>query len=147
MHFVYLPEACSDDLQLDHQKLCAIRYLAGVLELPKFWSLKTEGADTGKRLFDFLSRLCKGILRLIQDTEPNGAEDEPSPHLTSARDAVDTLACATFSGFIWLHEDGEELPPYPSQLLNLVSLLTRCVFSTSKSFSSTLLYFFLKSDC
>jgi len=131
-----LPEACSDDLQLDHQKVCAIRYLAGILELPKSWRLKTEeGVDAGKRLFGFLSRLCEAILHLIQDTVPNGAENEPSPHFTSARDAIDILACATFTGFIRLHEGDEELPPYPSQLPNLVSLLTRYVFSSSKSFS------------
>ena len=109
-----LPEACSDDLQLDHQKICAIRYLAGVLELPKSWRLKTEeGADTGKWLFGFLSRLCDAILHLIQDTDPNGGEDEPSPCFTSACDAIDILACATFTGFIRLHEGDEELPSYP----------------------------------
>jgi len=123
----------SVDSLLNTEKLCAIRYLAGILELPKFWRLKIEeGIDIGKRLFGFLSRLCETIFQLIRDTEPSGSghsEDDPPPLWTSARSAVDILAFATFSGFLQLHSLCEELPPCPSQLPSMVTLLERYVLS------------------
>ena len=126
-------KACSVDSPLNPEKVCAIRYLAGFLELPKFWRLKTEeGIDIGKRLFGFLSCLCETIFVLIQDMEPSSDsvnEDDPSPLRGSARRAVDTLAFATFGGFLQVHAHYEELPPCPSRLPGIVSLLLRYVVS------------------
>ena len=136
MYFVYLQDACSADSTLSHEKLCAIRYLAGILELPKIWRLETEERiDIRKRLFDFLSQLCETIFQLIQDTAPSGSddseesEDGPSPFWTSARSAVDILAFATFGGFLQLHDLGEKLPTYPSQFTSIVTFLIRYVLS------------------
>jgi len=143
VYFVYLQDACSADSPLNTEKLSAIRCLAGILELPKIWRLKTEeGVDIGKRLFGFLSHLCETIFQLIRDTEPSGSgdsEDDPSPLWTSARSAVDILAFATFGGFFQLHDLYEELPPCPSQLPSIVTLLMRCVLSDRK-FSSFIFF-------
>jgi len=136
MYFVYLRDVCSADSPLNPEKICAIRYLAGILELPKLWRLKTEERiDIGKRLFGFLSRLCETIFQLIQDTEPTDSgdseetEDDSSPLWTSARSAVDILAFATLGGFLQLHGLDEGLPPCPSQLPNIVTFLIRYVLS------------------
>jgi len=140
MYFVYLPDACSADSPLNPEKLCAIRYLAGILELPKLWRLKSEEGiviRVWKRLFGFLSRLCETIFQLIQDMEPSGADDsegDSSPLWTSARCAVDILAFATFGGFLQLHGLDEELPLCPSRLPSIVSFLIRYVLSGWKFF-------------
>jgi len=135
----------STDSPLNTEKLCAIRYLAGILELPKFWRLKTEERiDIEKRLFGFLSRLCETNFQLIRDTEPSGSghsEDDPSPLWTSARSAVDILAFTTFSGFLQLHGLYEELPPCPSQLPSMVTLLIRYVSSGWKVTVSLFIFF------
>jgi len=126
-------DACSADSQLDHEKLCAIRYLASILELPKFWRPQIEeGINIEKRLFDFLSCLCETIIQLIRDTEPSSGDDREvdlSPLWTCARGAVDILAFATFGGFLQLHRLDEKLPSCPSQLARIVFLLKRCVLS------------------
>lgn len=126
-----LHDACSSDSRLDFEKLCGIHYLAAILELPKFWRLKTEnGIDTGKRHLDFLSRLCETIFQLMQDTELEFANDcggYSPPLWTSARHAVDILALATFDGFLRLHDLYKEHSPCPPQLSRIVSFLIRCV--------------------
>jgi len=132
MYFVRLPDACSPDCLLDFQKVCAIRYLAGVLELPKFWKLKTEEGNIGERLFGFLSLLCDTIFQLIRDTKPSGKDDseDESPLWTSARFSVDILAFVTFGGFLQLHNLREELPHCPLHWLpSILSILTRYVIS------------------
>jgi len=122
----------SADSPFNTEKLCAIRYLAGILELPKIWRLKSEERiDIGKRLLDFLSALCETTFQLIRDTETSGSgdseepEDDSSPLWTSARSAVDNLAFATLGGFLQLHDLYKELTPCPSQLSSMVTLLIR----------------------
>ena len=121
-------DVCRPDSTFNYEKLCAIRYLAGFLELPKFWRLKTEeGVDTGKRLFNFLSLLCETNFQLIQDIQPSSAgdsKDDSSPLWASARYAVDDLVSATFGGFLQLQDLAEEVSPCPPQLPTIVSLLT-----------------------
>lgn len=135
----YSRDACSPDSEFDHEKLCAIRYLASILELPKFWRPQIddkEGINIEKRFFDFLSCLCQTIIQLIRDTEPSSGDDsevDSSPLWTSARNAVDILAFATFGGFLQLHRLDEKLPSCPSQLTTIVSLLKRCVVFLAES--------------
>jgi len=131
---VYLPDYCRADAHYNPDKLCAIRYLTGFLELPISWRLETEeGIFIGKELFRFLSRLFETIFQLIRDIEPSGAddlvencEDVSSPLWTSARHAVDNLVFVAFRGFLELPGDqGEEPPSSPSPLQSVVSLLTQ----------------------
>ena len=142
---VYLPDACSPDTHYNPDKLCAIRYLASFLELPKFWRLETdEGIYVGKEFFGFLSRLSETIFQLIRDIEPSGTDDaynnladDLSPLWTSARHAVDILAFATFRGFLELPGNQDHEPPSSSSLSplqSLVSLLTRYVLFGWKFF-------------
>ena len=95
IYFLCLPDSCSQSSMLNFEKVCAICYLAGILELPKFWRLKAkEGIDIGKQLFGFFSLLYDNIFQLIQDMMPSGVDDseDESPHWTSACFAVNTLA-------------------------------------------------------
>lgn len=107
-----------------------------MLELPKFWRLKTEEGDVeegdvGERLFGFLSLLCDTIFQLIRDTTPSGKDDseDESPLWTSARFSVDILAFVTFGGFLQHHSLREQLPRCPPKLPSILSLLTGYVIS------------------
>jgi len=81
-------------------QLIAIRYLAGILELPGFWS---EDYKVQKFTMD---KLCQQTLRLIEDITPGSATANDSCRLDSlAPDGVDALAAAVLvGGEEWLHK-------------------------------------------
>lgn len=75
-------------------QLIAIQYLAGILELPGFWS---EDYKAQKFTMD---KLCQQTLRLIEDITPGSAIANDSCRVDSlAPDGVDALAAA-----VWLEE-------------------------------------------
>jgi hypothetical protein len=93
--------------EFNYTKLSAIRYLAGILELPAFWE---KGINVQKRFSDILTVLCHTIFNPIQDTGKSEADvdvdlngDSP-PWMSALRDATDNLASATFDGLLRLYE-------------------------------------------
>ncbi|KAF8800987.1 hypothetical protein BYT27DRAFT_7148106 [Phlegmacium glaucopus] len=116
---------CSSIPEFNYTKLSAIRYLAGILELPTFWE---KGSNVQQRFSDVLIALCRTIFELIQDTKSEADEDVDlngdSPlWLSAARNAADILASATFDGLLRLHRLDRIISPHPPQLPNIVSLL------------------------
>ncbi|KAJ7467202.1 hypothetical protein FB451DRAFT_1561079 [Mycena latifolia] len=109
--------------EFDPPRLCAIRYLAGILELRSFW---LQGKDNPTRLYDILSEICETTLQLIQDTEIDVAHENYSliPWLSAACHALDVLACTALDGLLLL-DSLNCLPCCPPQLPTIVSILTR----------------------
>lgn len=108
----------------ESSRLCAIRYLAGILELPRFWS---GGNTHPERFFDILSNLCNTLLRLIQDTEGNLADGalDSSSSMSAARQVVDILSCVTFDGLLRLPRLNIPLPDCPVQLPTIIVMFMR----------------------
>ncbi|KAJ7809547.1 hypothetical protein B0H14DRAFT_1498044 [Mycena olivaceomarginata] len=102
-------------------RICAIRYLGGLLELPGFWRRcppPTGSAPERKRFSEVLCTLCDTILLLLEDTKGVAS----SYSLRSGRMAVDLLSCAMLKGIIRLH-NLDNLPPCPDKLPEIVSIL------------------------
>ncbi|KAJ7467209.1 hypothetical protein FB451DRAFT_1260509 [Mycena latifolia] len=117
---------CRSGPEFDPPRLCAIRYLSGILEVRSFW---LQGKDDPTRFYDVLCDIYETILQLIQDTEMDVADgDSPLiPWLTAARDALDLFACAALEGLLLLdhHKCLDSLPRCPPQLPMVVSLIMR----------------------
>ncbi|KAF7355821.1 hypothetical protein MVEN_00910300 [Mycena venus] len=119
---------CGPEFHLS--RLCAIRYLAGILELPSFWGRFSSNASTKrerKRFLDVLSELCSTILGLIQDTEGNGADMSVdfSPSTIAGRSAVDILSYSMLNGLLRLRNFNNLPPCVPAALPVVVSMLVR----------------------
>jgi hypothetical protein len=110
-------------------RLCAIRYLAGILELPKFWEM---GSTEPKRVSAVFSELCTTILLLIVDTGESA--DQPSftssPSMTAAREAADILSRATFRALLNMSSPLS----YPDSLREIVDILLQFVLITFRVF-------------
>lgn len=119
----------SSSSEFNYSKLSAIRYFAGILELPSFW---TKEIDDRKRLPDILAVLCKTMLQLIHDTAPQKSvvdigNDSPGDSpiwMDAARNAVDMIVSATFNGLL-RPRDRDVCPHWPSQLRAIISVLLR----------------------
>ncbi|KAJ7432694.1 hypothetical protein FB451DRAFT_1111353 [Mycena latifolia] len=113
----------------DSSRICAIRYLGGILVLPSFWENR---APDEARFFAVLSDVCHTVFQLINDTGEEVADtsvDTPpasvdmSPETSAAREAVDILCTATLNGLLFLNKTKplprpwlDTLPDIPSQL-------------------------------
>ncbi|KAJ7510599.1 hypothetical protein B0H11DRAFT_1029894, partial [Mycena galericulata] len=111
-------------------RLCAIRYLAGILELPSFWGhfpSNTGAKRERKRFLDVLSDLCSTILGLIQDTEGNWVDItvDSSPSMVAGRSAVEILSCSMLNGLLRLRNFNNLPPCVPGALPAIVSMLVR----------------------
>ncbi|KAJ7745621.1 hypothetical protein B0H14DRAFT_3897477 [Mycena olivaceomarginata] len=124
-------------------RLCAIRYLAGILELPSFWRCFPPNPSAERernRFLDVLSDLCNAIIELIGDTEENAADMSVvfSPSMVAGRMAVDVLSCSVLNGLLRLR-DLNNLPPRgPASLPKLLSLLLRESKTFPKAFEHAL---------
>ncbi|KAJ6559901.1 hypothetical protein B0H19DRAFT_106873 [Mycena capillaripes] len=113
----------------DSSRICAIRYLGGILVLPIFWQNR---APDEARFFAVLSDVCHTVFQLISDTGEEVADtsvDTPSasvdmsPETSAAREAVDILCTATLNGLLFLNKTKpfprpwlDALPDIPSRL-------------------------------
>lgn len=95
-----------------------------------------KGNDVTERLFGFLSELCKTMLQLISDTEPGDDKDISITWMSVAREAVDILASAIFSGILFLLNGMTPLPPCPHFLRECVILAVRFVLFACHSLES-----------
>ncbi|KAJ7485587.1 hypothetical protein FB451DRAFT_1230394 [Mycena latifolia] len=109
---------CRSGPEFDPPRLCAIQYLAGILELRSFW-LQCKANPT--RFYDVLCDIYETILQLIQDTEVDVADEDCLliPWLPAARNALDVLACTALDGLLVL-DSLDCLPRCPPQLPNIV---------------------------
>ncbi|KAJ7797764.1 hypothetical protein B0H14DRAFT_49900 [Mycena olivaceomarginata] len=116
-----------DGPHFEHPRLCAIRYLAGILELPRFWRhFPPRNSPKCERASDVLSALCDTVDLLLDDTTDTGAPVgiDSSPPMLAGQMAVDLLACSMLTGLLRLR-DLDTLPQCPNKLPAIVSTLTR----------------------
>ncbi|KAF7333034.1 hypothetical protein MVEN_02409800 [Mycena venus] len=109
-------------------RLCAIRYLAGILELPGFWGRfpsKSGVKRDRKRFLDVLSELCNTILQLLEDTGGDATDMsvDSSPSMDAGRMAVEVLSCSVLNGLLRLHNLNNLPRRRPSSLGQIVSTL------------------------
>ncbi|KAJ7624280.1 hypothetical protein DFH06DRAFT_1305162 [Mycena polygramma] len=127
----------SDGPEFHFPRLCAILYLAGILELPSFWKHLPAHAIATKAIapeqerqifFDVLRKLCSTVLRLIDDTGVSKADTSVSSSsaMGFARHAVDLLAFSTLNGVHRLHRE-VSLQPCPQELPTLVQRIVNAV--------------------
>ncbi|KAF7346293.1 hypothetical protein MSAN_01856600 [Mycena sanguinolenta] len=107
----------------DFPRICAIRYLAGILELPRFWG-STE-PDCFSAIF---SGLCRTILDLLNDTGRHVGQTSftSSPSMAAAREAVDILLRATFKALLNIRNPLS----YPDLLVEIIDMLLQENMST-----------------
>ncbi|KAF7344023.1 Ubiquitin fusion degradation protein I [Mycena venus] len=107
---------------VDFPRICAIRYLGGILLLPTFW--EKRGSHNG-RFFDVLRLLCITVFQLIHDTgvEADDTSVDMSHEMCATREAVDILCTATLNGLLLLNRTKQlprhwlvHLPDIPSRL-------------------------------
>ncbi|KAF7351847.1 WD-REPEATS-REGION domain-containing protein [Mycena venus] len=109
-------------------RLCAIRYLAGILELPSFWrrfpSEPCAERDR-QRFLDVLSELCRTILQLLEDVGRDAADMsvDSSPSMDAGRMAVEVLCCSVLNGLLRLRDLNNLPPRRPTSLSQIVSTL------------------------
>ncbi|KAJ6517456.1 hypothetical protein C8R47DRAFT_253815 [Mycena vitilis] len=133
----------SDGPEFQFPRLCAVLYLAGILELPGFWrrlparALDTERIEPALEpgperqiFFDVLRKLCNTVLVLINDTGVNKADNSvaSSSAVGFARYAVDLLACSTLNGVHRLHQ-ARNLHPCPQELPKITQDIVSAVLS------------------
>ncbi|KAJ7221285.1 hypothetical protein GGX14DRAFT_388474 [Mycena pura] len=121
--------------ELDFPRLCAIRYLGGILELPDFWhnlrpnDTLTVNEDPNverERFFQVLCNLCQTVLLVIQDTRSLGPADAIPPPYLAGRIIVDMFSWATLSGVYrlcglnQLHGCPEKLPRIIQDIVHAV---------------------------
>ncbi|KAJ7347619.1 hypothetical protein DFH08DRAFT_1002604 [Mycena albidolilacea] len=122
--------------------ICAIRYLAGILELPSFWrrcppiispedpsfsdSFSPPSSSQRQRFSDVLSTLCNTIILLVEDTKETGTGSgvDSSPSMLAGQMAVDLFCCSVLNGVMWLHSSNDA-PPCPDTFPEIVTTLSR----------------------
>ncbi|KAJ7799138.1 hypothetical protein B0H14DRAFT_1710966 [Mycena olivaceomarginata] len=119
-----------DGPEFQFSRLCAIRYLAGILELPSFWGnfpSNTLANDERQRFLDVLAKLCTTILQLLEDSGGNAADTSVglSPSMDAGRRAVEAISCSLLFGLCRLR-DLNNLPPHgPASLRQIITMLLR----------------------
>ncbi|KAF7361185.1 hypothetical protein MSAN_01150400 [Mycena sanguinolenta] len=104
----------------DFPRICAIRYLAGILELPTFWE---NGSTEPGRVSAIFSELCRTIIDLLNDTGRHADQTSftSSLSMTAAREAVDILSYATFKALLNIRHPLS----YPASLVEIVDILSQ----------------------
>ncbi|KAJ7771514.1 hypothetical protein B0H16DRAFT_1513779 [Mycena metata] len=117
-----------DGPEFHPSRLCAIRYLEGILELPSFWGRfppEPCAERDRQRFLDVLSEFCSTILQLLEDTGGDAADMSvnSSPSMNAGRMAVEVLSCSVLNGLLRLR-DLNNLPlRRPTSLPQIVSTL------------------------
>ncbi|KAJ6510330.1 hypothetical protein C8R45DRAFT_963762 [Mycena sanguinolenta] len=101
----------------DFPRISAIRYLAGILELPMFWD---KGSTELDRVSAIFSELCRTIHQLLDDTkiDVNQTSFASSPSMAAACEAVDILCRATFKALLNIRNP----LPYPDLLWQIIDM-------------------------
>ncbi|KAJ7440310.1 hypothetical protein B0H11DRAFT_2292982, partial [Mycena galericulata] len=128
-----------DGPEFHFSRLCAIRYLAGILEFPSFWQgfpSDTRAKRERQRFLDVLSGLCTTILQLLEDSGGNAADMSvgPSPSMNAGRTAVEVLSRSLLYGLCRLRNLNNLPPRAPASLRQIVSILLRDQKSFERAF-------------
>ncbi len=110
----------------DFPRLIAIRYLAGILDLPAFW------LDNYQIQKLTMEKLCKQSLRLVEDINPDSVSAEDFNSLTLLDpDGVDVLVeAALVGGERWLLQiKGLGSDCWLASFIKLIKALRGCVLS------------------